>query len=62
MKNWFNNNSTHLAVIGVFIAICFLYFTPAWQGKVLYQNDVLQAQAGQKEILDMYPDENPLLF
>ena len=53
MKNWFNNNSAHLAVIGVFIAICFLYFTPAWQGKVLYQHDVLQAQAGQKEILDI---------
>jgi Predicted membrane protein len=53
MKNWFNNNSIHLAVIGVFIAICFFYFTPAWQGKVLYQHDVLQAQAGQKEILDI---------
>lgn len=53
MKTWFNNNSTHLAVIGIFIAICFLYFTPAWQGKVLYQHDVLQAQAGQKEILDI---------
>lgn len=53
MKTWFNNNSTHLAVIGVFIAICFLYFVPAWQGKVLYQHDVLQAQAGQKEILDI---------
>src|SRR5690554_4749522 len=53
MKTWFNNNSTHLAVIGVFIAICFLYFMPAWQGKVLYQHDVLQAQAGQQEILDV---------
>ncbi|SEL51462.1 YfhO family protein [Parapedobacter koreensis] len=53
MKTWFNNNSTHLVVIGVFIAICFLYFTPAWQGKVLYQQDVLLAQAGQKEILDI---------
>jgi len=53
MKNWFNNNSIHLAVIGIFIAITFLYFTPAWQGKVLYQHDVLQAQAGQKEILDI---------
>ena len=53
MKTWFNNNSTHLAVIGVFIAITFIYFTPAWQGKVLYQHDVLQAQAGQKEILDI---------
>lgn len=53
MKTWFNNNSTHLAVIGIFIAIVFIYFPPAWQGKVLYQHDVLQAQAGQQEILDI---------
>ncbi len=53
MKTWFNNNSTHFVIIGIFIAICFLYFVPAWQGKVLFQNDVLQAQAGQKEILDI---------
>ncbi|WP_257666625.1 YfhO family protein [Parapedobacter tibetensis] len=53
MKTWFNSNSTHLAIIGIFIAISFLYFPSAWQGKVLYQNDVLQAQAGQKEILDI---------
>ena len=53
MKTWFNNNATHLAVIGIFIAITFIYFPPAWQGKVLYQHDVLQAQAGQQEILDI---------
>lgn len=53
MKTWFNNNATHLAIIGIFIAITFIYFPPAWQGKVLYQHDVLQAQAGQQEILDV---------
>src|SRR5690606_6523465 len=46
-----NNNATHLAIIGIFIAISFLYFTAAWQCKVLFQHDVLQAQAGQQEIL-----------
>lgn len=51
MKTWFTNNATHLAIIGIFIAISFLYFTAAWQGKVLFQHDVLQAQAGQQEIL-----------
>jgi len=51
MKTWFNKNATHLAVIAVFIVISFFYFTPAWQGKVLVQHDVLQAQAGQQEIL-----------
>ncbi|MFB2118076.1 YfhO family protein [Parapedobacter sp. 2B3] len=53
MKTWFNNNATHLAIIGIFIAITFIYFPPAWQGKVLYQHDVLQAQAGQQEILEV---------
>ena len=53
MKTWFNNNATHLAVIGIFIAMTFIYFPPAWQGKVLYQHDVLQAQAGQQEILNI---------
>lgn len=53
MKTWFNNNSTHLAIIGLFIVICFIYFPSAWQGKELYQHDVLQAKAGQKEILDI---------
>lgn len=53
MKTWFSNNSTHLAVIGIFVAITFIYFPPAWQGKVLYQHDVLQAQAGQQEILNI---------
>ncbi|MGV3762294.1 YfhO family protein [Parapedobacter sp.] len=53
MKTWFNNNSIHLAMIGIFIAITFIYFPPAWQGKVLYQHDVLQAQAGQQEILNI---------
>ncbi|MEJ6982540.1 YfhO family protein [Pedobacter sp. P351] len=52
MNNWFKNNGIHLAIIGVFIALCFVYFSPAIQGKSLYQNDVRQAQGGQKEIMD----------
>lgn len=52
MKDWFKQNATHFAVIGVFIAICFVYFAPAWQGKVLFQSDVIQAQAGQREIME----------
>ena len=53
MKSWFNRNVIHLAVIGFFIVICFIYFPSAWQGKELYQHDVLQAKAGQKEMLDI---------
>ncbi len=53
MNNWFKRNGIHLAIIGIFIALCCVYFSPALQGKALYQNDVLQAKAMQKEILDV---------
>lgn len=53
MKTWFNKNAIHFAIIGFFIAISFVYFPAAWQGKELYQHDVLQAKAGQKEIMDV---------
>ncbi len=52
MNNWFKRNGIHLAIIGIFIALCFVYFSPALQGKSLMQQDVLQAQAMQKEIRD----------
>lgn len=52
MGNWFKSNGIHFAIIGIFIAICFVYFSPALQGKVLAQSDVLQAKAMQKEIMD----------
>ncbi|MDB5155241.1 MAG: hypothetical protein JWR54_3992, partial [Mucilaginibacter sp.] len=29
MNNWFKKNGVHLAVIGIFLAVCFFYFTPA---------------------------------
>jgi len=52
MNNWFKNNGVHLAIIGIFIALCFVYFSPALQGKALYQSDVLMAKGMQKEIMD----------
>lgn len=52
MNNWFKHNAIHLAIIGIFIALCFVYFSPALQGKSLYQSDVLMAQGMQKEIMD----------
>ncbi|RXF71616.1 YfhO family protein [Arcticibacter tournemirensis] len=52
MNNWFKRNGVHLAIIGLFLAMCFVYFSPALQGKKLYQGDVLQAKAMQKEIMD----------
>ncbi len=53
MKPWFTKNAIHIGIIGFFIVICFIYFPSAWQGKELYQHDVLQAKASQKEIMDI---------
>jgi hypothetical protein len=50
MNNWFKRNATHLAIIGIFLVICFFYFTPAFQGKTLGQSDVVGAQSTQTEI------------
>lgn len=51
MNNWFKKNGIHLAIVLFFVALCFVYFTPAFQGKVLVQHDVSQAGAMQKEIM-----------
>jgi hypothetical protein len=54
MNNWFKRNNVHLLIIAIFVAISFAYFfSPIIQGKALYQGDVLQAQAMQKEIMDV---------
>lgn len=52
MKTWFKQNSPHLIVIGVFILLVIVYFSPLWNGEVLYQHDVIQANASQKEIME----------
>ncbi|WP_207426450.1 YfhO family protein [Pedobacter sp. SYSU D00535] len=57
MTNWFKRNGTHLAIIGLFIVLCFIYFSPALQGKALSQHDVLQAKGMQKEIMDYKASE-----
>ena len=51
MNHWFKRNGIHIAIILFFVAICFVYFTPAFQGKLLVQHDVSQAGAMQKEIM-----------
>jgi hypothetical protein len=54
MNNWIKRNSGHLIVAAIFFVLTFAYFfTPIIQGKVLYQGDVLQAKAMQKEIMDV---------
>ena len=52
MKNWFKENQNHLIIIGVFLLMVVLYFTPVWQGKTLLQSDVMQAKGSQKEIFE----------
>jgi len=54
MNNWIKRNSGHLIVAAIFFVLAFAYFfNPIMQGKVMYQSDVLQAQAMQKEIMDV---------
>ncbi|MFD0750456.1 YfhO family protein [Mucilaginibacter calamicampi] len=50
MNNWFKRNGIHFAIIGIFFIMCFIYFTPAFQGKILGQGDVTGAQSTQTEI------------
>lgn len=52
MNNWLKHNGTHLSIIAIFLGLCFMYFAPALQGKSLIQQDVQQAQAMQKEIMN----------
>jgi hypothetical protein len=51
MNNWFKKNGIHLAIAAFFVVLCFVYFTPAFQGKVLMQGDVQRAAATQSEIM-----------
>src|SRR5437879_6769184 len=62
MNNWFKKNGVHLAVVGIFLAVCFFYFTPAFQGKTLGQNDVTRAQSTQKEINDYRAKDSTILW
>lgn len=57
MNNWLKANGIHLAIIGFFVLICFVYFSPVIQGKAPAQSDVLQAKAMQKEIME-YRDKD----
>jgi len=50
MSNWFKRNGIHFAIGGIFLVICFLYLTPAFQGKVLGQADVIGARSTTTEI------------
>jgi hypothetical protein len=50
MSNWFKRNGIHFLIAAIFLVICFLYFTPAFQGKTLGQTDVIGAQSTQTEI------------
>ncbi len=57
MKNWFKQNSSHIAVVAIFFVLVFFYFTPVWQGKTLSQHDVIQAAGSQQEIF-AYKDKD----
>jgi hypothetical protein len=62
MMEWLKRNGIHFAVAGVFFVLCFLYFSPAFQGKTLGQGDVLGAQSTQKEIMDYHARDTTILW
>ncbi len=62
MNNWFKRNGIHFLIAAIFLVICFLYFTPAFQGKTLGQVDVLGAQSTQKEINDYKAKDTTILW
>jgi hypothetical protein len=62
MNNWFKRNNIHFIVGAIFLVICFIYFTPAFQGKTLGQNDVTRAQSTQKEINDYKAKDTTILW
>ena len=62
MNNWFKRNGIHFLIAAFFLVICFIYFTPAFQGKTLGQLDVLGAQSTQKEINDYKAKDTTILW
>jgi hypothetical protein len=62
MNNWFKRNGIHFLIAVIFLVICFGYFTPAFQGKTLGQNDVTRAQSTQKEINDYKSRDTTILW
>ena len=62
MNNWFKQNGIHFLIGAIFLVICFIYFTPAFQGKTLGQSDVIGAQSTQKEINDYKAKDTTILW
>jgi len=62
MNNWFKRNGIHFAIAAIFLVICFIYLTPAFQGKTLGQNDVTRAQSTQKEINEYKAKDTTILW
>jgi len=62
MNNWFKKNGVHFVITAIFLAACFFFFTPAFQGKTLGQGDVMRAQSTQKEINDYRKKDTTILW
>ncbi len=62
MNNWLKRNGIHFLIAAIFLVICFIYFTPAFQGKTLGQGDILGAQSTQKEINDYKAKDTTILW
>jgi hypothetical protein len=44
----------HIIILLIFIAVTFIYFPPVLQGKILMQNDIVQAKSAAREVADFH--------
>jgi hypothetical protein len=52
-----NKNLIYIAIsLVVFIVLAFLYSTPVFSGKQLFQHDIVQYRGGAKELFDYRAD------
>lgn len=50
--SYFKNSIPHIIAIGIFLALSFAYFHPAFTGKTIQQGDIVQFSGMSKEIVD----------
>lgn len=49
-KSWFQKALPHIIVLVIFLVITFIYFSPLFEGKTLFQQDTIQSKAAAKEV------------
>lgn len=58
LKEILKNNLPHIIVVGLFVLISMVYFSPLLSGKKLYQGDIANFKGMSKEIVDFRKEHN----